>query len=581
MSGTLSKLLRVTCAFFALSLSAQTVLPMKSDATGLVVYPVSSADFKTANGIGPGTGTVTSVSVATANGVSGTVATATTTPAITLSLGAITPSSVNGVSLTSGTNTFTLTLGTASLTVPAGVAFNANALLNTLANNSSATASFSNVDAVFHRVNGIFITGTATKVFTLDNTLEFAGTDSTVMTFPSTSATIARTDAANTFTGHQTIEGVTSTGATGTGNFVFSASPAITGLLSIGAVAGLTFNESGAISQPFGTFAVDTAGNLSAGSVDAGSAGAVKGAALYALSGAAGKYLVLQNTETLTANRALTITTGDAARTITLSGSPSLSGITTTGTGTIATTAGQTYTMPSTTATIARTDAGQTFTGTQNITGFNTSDSQLRVGSLEFQPYDIGNTFFGTNVYYNGSNFVYRATGYAGLFYFFYDNVHPLMSGQFRLYGNGSAGGSVADSSICQLKINSDGTFGVGPSISTTSTDFSAAKFSVDASGNGSFAGTLAVTGNSTLGSGTAIKNIRHGVSGAMTAGTVTVTDAGCTANTRYFFTCHTIGTVTIPSSYYASTRTASTSFVITSSQPTDTSTVDWLAIEP
>ena len=49
------------------------------------------------------------------------------------------------------------------------------------------------------------------------------------MTFPSTSATIARTDAANTFTGHQTIEGVTSTGATGTGNFVFSASPTFTG----------------------------------------------------------------------------------------------------------------------------------------------------------------------------------------------------------------------------------------------------------------------------------------------------------------------------------------------------------------
>src|SRR3990167_3047040 len=39
-------------------------------------------------------GTVTSVSVVTANGVSGTVATATTTPAITLILGNITPSSV-------------------------------------------------------------------------------------------------------------------------------------------------------------------------------------------------------------------------------------------------------------------------------------------------------------------------------------------------------------------------------------------------------------------------------------------------------------------------------------------------------
>ena len=45
-------------------------------------------------------GTVTSVSVVTANGVSGTVATATTTPAITLTLGAITPSAVQVSGLT-------------------------------------------------------------------------------------------------------------------------------------------------------------------------------------------------------------------------------------------------------------------------------------------------------------------------------------------------------------------------------------------------------------------------------------------------------------------------------------------------
>lgn len=54
-----------------------------------------------------GSGTVTSVSVTTANGVSGSVATATTTPAITLTLGAITPSSVNSVVI-SGSSTPTL-----------------------------------------------------------------------------------------------------------------------------------------------------------------------------------------------------------------------------------------------------------------------------------------------------------------------------------------------------------------------------------------------------------------------------------------------------------------------------------------
>src|SRR5260370_1142656 len=62
------------------------------------------------------------------------------------------------------------------------------------------------------------LTGTSAKTLTFNNSLTLAGTDATTMTFPTTSATIARTDAANTFTGHQTIEGVTSTGATGTGN---------------------------------------------------------------------------------------------------------------------------------------------------------------------------------------------------------------------------------------------------------------------------------------------------------------------------------------------------------------------------
>jgi len=49
---------------------------------------------------GGGSGTVTDVSVVTANGVSGSVADSTTTPAITLTLGDITPSSVSTPSLT-------------------------------------------------------------------------------------------------------------------------------------------------------------------------------------------------------------------------------------------------------------------------------------------------------------------------------------------------------------------------------------------------------------------------------------------------------------------------------------------------
>ena len=56
---------------------------------------------------GGGSGTVTSVSVTTANGVSGTVATATTTPAITLALGAITPSAISSARITKRAPTVT------------------------------------------------------------------------------------------------------------------------------------------------------------------------------------------------------------------------------------------------------------------------------------------------------------------------------------------------------------------------------------------------------------------------------------------------------------------------------------------
>ncbi|KIO78612.1 hypothetical protein TH53_02315 [Pedobacter lusitanus] len=53
---------------------------------------------------GGGSGTVTSASVVSANGISGTVATPTTTPAITLTLGAITPLSVNATGTITGSN---------------------------------------------------------------------------------------------------------------------------------------------------------------------------------------------------------------------------------------------------------------------------------------------------------------------------------------------------------------------------------------------------------------------------------------------------------------------------------------------
>jgi len=60
-----------------------------------------SGNTVTVSGSGGGSGTVTSISVVTANGVSATCATCTTTPALTFVLGAITPTTVNGLTITS------------------------------------------------------------------------------------------------------------------------------------------------------------------------------------------------------------------------------------------------------------------------------------------------------------------------------------------------------------------------------------------------------------------------------------------------------------------------------------------------
>lgn len=136
--------------------------------TGLFQGPVLGQISPPPGGGGGGSGTVTSVSVTTANGVSGTVASATTTPAISLSLGAITPTSVvasgavSGSNL-SGTNTGDQTSvtgnagtatalqtartingvsfnGTADVTVPAAAGTLTGATLNSSVTGSSLTS---------------------------------------------------------------------------------------------------------------------------------------------------------------------------------------------------------------------------------------------------------------------------------------------------------------------------------------------------------------------------------------------------------------------------------------------------------
>jgi hypothetical protein len=99
---------------------SSTTLVIDSDYTGgsgtIASWNISVCGIKGTDG--GGAGTVTSVSVTTANGISGSVATATTTPAITLTLGAITPTTVTASSTVQGTQLIsTVATGTAPLSV--------------------------------------------------------------------------------------------------------------------------------------------------------------------------------------------------------------------------------------------------------------------------------------------------------------------------------------------------------------------------------------------------------------------------------------------------------------------------------
>lgn len=125
-------------------------------------------------------------------------------------------------------------------------------------------------------INGLTIT-TSTGVLTITNaktlavtqSLTLSGTDSTTMTFPTTSATLARTDAANTFTGHQTIEGVTSTGATGSGKLVFDTSPTLVTPILGTPTSGTLTNATG---LPVAGITASTVTALGVGSVELGHA---------------------------------------------------------------------------------------------------------------------------------------------------------------------------------------------------------------------------------------------------------------------------------------------------------------------
>lgn len=115
----------------------------------------------------------------------GTVVAMQTSPAFTTpSLGVATATSINKVAITGPATSATLIIADGkTLTV-------------------NDTTTLATTGALFANSGGITVASSA--VLTVNNILTLAGTNGTTMTFPTTSATIARTDAANTFTGAST-----------------------------------------------------------------------------------------------------------------------------------------------------------------------------------------------------------------------------------------------------------------------------------------------------------------------------------------------------------------------------------------
>ena len=150
-----------------------------SDATGTSIGEINlganlSMTGNTLASSNPG-GTVTSVSVTTANGVSGTVANATTTPAISLALGAITPTSVAASGAVTGSNLSGSNTGDQTITLTGDVTGSGTgSFAATIGNN---TVTYGKIQAVTGsaKLLGSSATGTAVTEITLGTNLSMTG----------------------------------------------------------------------------------------------------------------------------------------------------------------------------------------------------------------------------------------------------------------------------------------------------------------------------------------------------------------------------------------------------------------------
>ena len=234
------------------------------------VSALDAATFRTAIGAGTGSGTVTAVSITTANGVSGS-SSGGATPALTITLGAITPTTVNALTLASQAVGFTIAGGTTSKTLTVSntadvSGTNTGDQTITLTGNvtGSGTGSFATTIAAGVVTNAMLAGSIATSKLASATT---TGGNLLALADPS-AVTFIRINADNTVTALSASAFRTAIGA-GTS----SASGTVTSIDVSGGTTGLTFGggpitSSGTITAS-GTLAVANGGT---GAASAGSA---------------------------------------------------------------------------------------------------------------------------------------------------------------------------------------------------------------------------------------------------------------------------------------------------------------------
>lgn len=217
-------------------------------------------------------------------------------------------------------------------------------------------ANATSINGNFFTAGTYTLTGSAGKTLNFQDSLTLAGTDGTVMLFPGTSAVIARTDAGQIFTGAQSIISNSGfafgVGPNGDTNPAFqidaSATSAAAGVLIVGAATGGTVQikatDSGAntnLTLDAKGVGVITLGSVSTGGIRLNNAVALNSTInnVTITQPAASATLTIANTKTLTVSNSITLAGTD----------------------------GTTVTFPTTSASLARTDAAQTFTGLQTF----------------------------------------------------------------------------------------------------------------------------------------------------------------------------------------------------------------------